>query len=139
LLAGLGAFRDFDGAARAFNCGHFDIAAERCARERNIDRAAQDTFAAESYRRAQAAAAAGRRSRSTISGAASSEARAAFLAERSPPPVIKRTGHFGFWQRSAPVESKEYILRWHAGHLFCDGSTIRCFRFGTRVIAALAP
>jgi hypothetical protein len=45
--------------------------------------------------------------------------------------VIKRTEHFGFRQRSAPVESKVRILHWHAGHLFCDGSKkISCFRFG---------
>ncbi|HJQ85500.1 MAG TPA: beta-ketoacyl synthase N-terminal-like domain-containing protein, partial [Candidatus Binatia bacterium] len=39
---------------------HMGTAAERCARAHDVSRAAQDAYAAESYRRAQAAAAAGR-------------------------------------------------------------------------------
>jgi acetyl-CoA C-acetyltransferase len=48
-----------DGLWDPYNDFHMGSAAEGCARERNIDRAAQDAYAAESYRRAQAAAAAG--------------------------------------------------------------------------------
>jgi acetyl-CoA C-acetyltransferase len=49
-----------DGLWDPYNDFHMGNAAERCARERSITRAAQDRFAAESYRRAQAAIAAGR-------------------------------------------------------------------------------
>jgi acetyl-CoA C-acetyltransferase len=45
----------FDGLWDPYNNFHMGSAAELCARERKIDRAAQDAFAAESYRRAQAA------------------------------------------------------------------------------------
>lgn len=45
----------FDGLWDPYNNFHMGSAAELCARERKIDRATQDAFAAESYRRAQAA------------------------------------------------------------------------------------
>ncbi|GAB4544467.1 MAG: thiolase family protein [Haliangiales bacterium] len=48
-----------DGLWDAYNDQHMGSCAELCARERSIDRAAQDAYAAESYRRAQAAQAAG--------------------------------------------------------------------------------
>ena len=48
-----------DGLWDPYNDFHMGTAAERCARDRDIDRAAQDAYAAESYRRAQAAVAAG--------------------------------------------------------------------------------
>lgn len=48
-----------DGLWDPYNDFHMGSAAERCARDRSIDRAAQDAYAIESYRRAQAAAAAG--------------------------------------------------------------------------------
>ncbi len=48
-----------DGLWDPYNDFHMGSAAEGCARDRAIDRAAQDAYAAESYRRAQAAAAAG--------------------------------------------------------------------------------
>jgi len=48
-----------DGLWDPYNDFHMGAAAERCARERSIGREAQDRFAAESYRRAQAAIAAG--------------------------------------------------------------------------------
>jgi acetyl-CoA C-acetyltransferase len=48
-----------DGLWDPYNDFHMGSAAEACARDRAIDRAAQDAYAAESYRRAQAAAAAG--------------------------------------------------------------------------------
>jgi acetyl-CoA C-acetyltransferase len=48
-----------DGLWDPYNDFHMGNAAEGCARDRGIDREAQDAFAAESYRRAQAAAAAG--------------------------------------------------------------------------------
>jgi acetyl-CoA C-acetyltransferase len=48
-----------DGLWDPYNDFHMGSAAEGCARDRGIDRAAQDAYAAESYRRAQAAAAAG--------------------------------------------------------------------------------
>ena len=48
-----------DGLWDPYNDFHMGSAAERCARDRAIDRAAQDAYAAESYRRAQAAVAAG--------------------------------------------------------------------------------
>jgi acetyl-CoA C-acetyltransferase len=43
----------FDGLWDPYNNFHMGSAAELCAREHKIDRAAQDAFAAESYRRAQ--------------------------------------------------------------------------------------
>ncbi len=49
-----------DGLWDPYNDFHMGNAAERCAREHGIDRAAQDAFAVESYRRAQAAIADGR-------------------------------------------------------------------------------
>jgi acetyl-CoA C-acetyltransferase len=49
-----------DGLWDVYNNFHMGNAAELCAREHRIDRAAQDEFAAESYRRAQAAQAAGK-------------------------------------------------------------------------------
>ena len=49
-----------DGLWDPYNDCHMGSAAERCARERGIGREAQDAFAAESYRRAQAAIAGGR-------------------------------------------------------------------------------
>jgi acetyl-CoA C-acetyltransferase len=49
-----------DGLWDPYNDFHMGGAAERCARTERIDRAAQDRFAAESYRRAQAAISAGR-------------------------------------------------------------------------------
>jgi acetyl-CoA C-acetyltransferase len=49
-----------DGLWDPYNDFHMGNAAESCARERSITRQAQDAFAAESYRRAQAAIAAGR-------------------------------------------------------------------------------
>lgn len=45
----------FDGLWDPYNNFHMGSAAEICAREKKIDRAAQDAFAAESYRRALAA------------------------------------------------------------------------------------
>jgi acetyl-CoA C-acetyltransferase len=48
-----------DGLWDPYNDFHMGSAAERCARDRSIDREAQDAYAAESYRRAQAAVAAG--------------------------------------------------------------------------------
>jgi acetyl-CoA C-acetyltransferase len=48
-----------DGLWDPYNDFHMGSAAEGCARDRTIDRAAQDAYAAESYRRAQAAVAAG--------------------------------------------------------------------------------
>ena len=45
----------FDGLWDPYNNFHMGSAAEICARDKKIDRAAQDAFAAESYRRAQAA------------------------------------------------------------------------------------
>jgi acetyl-CoA C-acetyltransferase len=48
-----------DGLWDPYNDFHMGSAAEGCARDRAIDRAAQDAYAAESYRRAQAAAASG--------------------------------------------------------------------------------
>lgn len=48
-----------DGLWDPYNDFHMGGAAERCARDRSIDRAAQDAYAIESYRRAQAAVAAG--------------------------------------------------------------------------------
>ena len=48
-----------DGLWDPYHDYHMASAAEGCARERGISRAAQDEYAAESYRRAQAAAAAG--------------------------------------------------------------------------------
>ncbi len=48
-----------DGLWDPYNDFHMGGAAERCARDRAIDRAAQDAYAVESYRRAQAAVAAG--------------------------------------------------------------------------------
>ena len=50
----------FDGLWDPYNNFHMGSAAELCARERKIDRAAQDAFAAESYRRALAAQKEGR-------------------------------------------------------------------------------
>ncbi len=47
-----------DGLWDPYNDFHMGSAAERCARDRTIDRAAQDAYAEESYRRAQAAVAA---------------------------------------------------------------------------------
>src|SRR6185503_12166003 len=44
-----------DGLWDPYNDFHMGSAAEGCARDRGIDRAAQDAFASESYRRAQAA------------------------------------------------------------------------------------
>ncbi len=65
-----------DGLWDPYNDFHMGSAAEGCARDRAIDRAAQDAYAAESYRRAQAAVAAGafasrdrRRSRSRAGAA----------------------------------------------------------------------
>jgi acetyl-CoA C-acetyltransferase len=49
-----------DGLWDPYNDFHMGSAAERCARAASIDREAQDGFAAESYRRAQAAIAEGR-------------------------------------------------------------------------------
>ncbi len=49
-----------DGLWDPYNDFHMGSAAERCARQHSIGREAQDRFAAESYRRAQAAIAAGR-------------------------------------------------------------------------------
>lgn len=48
-----------DGLWDPYDDFHMGSAAERCARERAIDRETQDAYAAESYRRAQAAVAAG--------------------------------------------------------------------------------
>lgn len=48
-----------DGLWDVYNNFHMGSAAELCARERKIDRAAQDAYASESFRRAQAAQAAG--------------------------------------------------------------------------------
>lgn len=48
-----------DGLWDPYNDFHMGMAAEKCAEERGISREAQDAFAAESYRRAQAAIAAG--------------------------------------------------------------------------------
>ena len=48
-----------DGLWDPYNDFHMGSAAEGCARDRSIDRAAQDAFATESYRRAQAAIATG--------------------------------------------------------------------------------
>ncbi len=48
-----------DGLWDPYNDFHMGTAAERCARQRDITRAQQDEFAATSYRRAQAAVAAG--------------------------------------------------------------------------------
>jgi acetyl-CoA C-acetyltransferase len=48
-----------DGLWDPYNDFHMGSAAERCARERDISRADQDAYAIESYRRAQAASAAG--------------------------------------------------------------------------------
>lgn len=48
-----------DGLWDVYNNFHMGSAAELCARERGIDRAAQDAYAAESYRRAQAAVSGG--------------------------------------------------------------------------------
>jgi acetyl-CoA C-acetyltransferase len=48
-----------DGLWDPYNDFHMGSAAERCAREHDVSRAAQDAYAAESFRRAQAAAAAG--------------------------------------------------------------------------------
>jgi acetyl-CoA C-acetyltransferase len=48
-----------DGLWDPYNDFHMGSAAERCAHERDIGRAAQDAYAIESYRRAQAATAAG--------------------------------------------------------------------------------
>ena len=48
-----------DGLWDPYNDFHMGSAAEGCARDRTIDRAAQDAYATESYRRAQAAVAAG--------------------------------------------------------------------------------
>jgi len=48
-----------DGLWDPYNDFHMGGAAERCARDRAIDRVAQDAYAIESYRRAQAAVAAG--------------------------------------------------------------------------------
>jgi acetyl-CoA C-acetyltransferase len=48
-----------DGLWDPYNDFHMGSAAERCAREHDVSRAAQDAYAAESYRRAQAAIAAG--------------------------------------------------------------------------------
>jgi len=50
----------FDGLWDPYNNFHMGSAAELCAREHKIDRAAQDAFAAESYRRALAAQKEGR-------------------------------------------------------------------------------
>jgi acetyl-CoA C-acetyltransferase len=64
-----------DGLWDPYDDFHMGTAAESCARSRDVTRAAQDTFAVESYRRAQAATAAGafrtrsRRSRSRASAA----------------------------------------------------------------------
>jgi acetyl-CoA C-acetyltransferase len=49
-----------DGLWDVYNNFHMGTAAELCAREHRIDRAAQDEYAAESYRRAQAAQEAGK-------------------------------------------------------------------------------
>ncbi len=49
-----------DGLWDPYNDFHMGMAAEKCAAERGISREAQDAFAAESYRRAQAAIAEGR-------------------------------------------------------------------------------
>jgi len=49
-----------DGLWDVYNNQHMGNCAELCAREKNIDRAAQDTFAAESYKRALAAIADGK-------------------------------------------------------------------------------
>jgi acetyl-CoA C-acetyltransferase len=49
-----------DGLWDVYNNFHMGAAAELCAREKKIDRAAQDAFAAESYRRALAAQSEGR-------------------------------------------------------------------------------
>jgi acetyl-CoA C-acetyltransferase len=48
-----------DGLWDPYNDFHMGSAAERCAHEHDVSRAAQDAYAAESYRRAQAAIAAG--------------------------------------------------------------------------------
>jgi acetyl-CoA C-acetyltransferase len=48
-----------DGLWDPYNDFHMGVAGERCARERDIPRARQDAYAAESYRRAQAAQASG--------------------------------------------------------------------------------
>jgi acetyl-CoA C-acetyltransferase len=48
-----------DGLWDPYNDFHMGSAAERCAREHDVSRAAQDAYAAESYHRAQAAIAAG--------------------------------------------------------------------------------
>jgi acetyl-CoA C-acetyltransferase len=48
-----------DGLWDPYNDFHMGSAAERCARSHDVTRAAQDTYATESYRRAQAAVAAG--------------------------------------------------------------------------------
>jgi acetyl-CoA C-acetyltransferase len=50
----------FDGLWDPYDDFHMASAAERCAAARDVSRAAQDAFAIESYRRAQAAIAAGR-------------------------------------------------------------------------------
>ncbi|MGH7895672.1 MAG: thiolase family protein, partial [Candidatus Binatia bacterium] len=49
-----------DGLWDPYNDFHMGSAAERCARDHDVSRAAQDAYATESYRRAQAAIAAGR-------------------------------------------------------------------------------
>jgi acetyl-CoA C-acetyltransferase len=49
----------FDGLWDPYDDFHMGSAAERCARERDVTRGAQDAFAAESYRRARAAIAGG--------------------------------------------------------------------------------
>ncbi|ACY16281.1 thiolase family protein [Haliangium ochraceum] len=48
-----------DGLVDAYNGDHMGVCAELCAREKGFDRGAQDDYAAESYRRALAAQAAG--------------------------------------------------------------------------------
>lgn len=50
----------FDGLWDPYNNFHMGSAAEVCARDKKIDRQTQDAYAAESYRRAQAAQAAGK-------------------------------------------------------------------------------
>lgn len=65
----------FDGLWDAYNQFHMGAGAELCAKEYGIDRAAQDAFAAESYRRARSAIASG-----------------AFAAEIAPVSVPQRKG-----------------------------------------------
>ncbi len=69
----------FDGLWDPYNDFHMGSAAELCARDRDIGRAAQDAYAIESYRRAQAAA---------NRGAFASEIVAVSLPQRGEPRVV---------------------------------------------------